>query len=186
VSTILVVDDMPIFRDPIAASLRLSGFATVCAANGKEALAAAVAHRPDVMLLDVAMPVMDGIACLRALRADPALAKTPVILLTAMSDKRYVVEAGKLGVQDYLLKSAFSMQELLTRVYKYVATPQKPAGRPGAKPEAKSDAKPQAKAAAARQCGRGRAPRSARCPTHPADRPSERCVSDRGRAAPVG
>jgi len=163
VSTILVVDDMPIFRDPIAASLRLSGFATVCAANGKEALAAAVAHRPDVILLDVAMPVMDGIACLRALRADPALAKIPVILLTAMSDKRYVVEAGKLGVQDYLLKSAFSMRELLTRVYKYVAKPQKPAGRPGAKPEAKSDAKPQAKAAA----GPGPSVKAAPVPTRP-------------------
>jgi CheY-like chemotaxis protein len=146
VSTILVVDDMPIFRDPIAASLRLAGFATVCAANGKEALAAAAVHRPDVILLDVAMPVMDGIACLRELRANPTLVKIPVILLTAMSDKRYVVEAGKLGVQDYLLKSAFSMQELLTRVCKYVAKPEKPAGRPGARSDARSDAKPQAKA----------------------------------------
>jgi CheY-like chemotaxis protein/HD-like signal output (HDOD) protein len=140
VSTILVVDDMPIFRDPIAASLRLAGFATVCAANGREALAAAAAHRPDVILLDVAMPVMDGIACLRGLRADPELAKTPVILLTAMSDKRYVVEAGKLGVHDYLLKSAFSMQELLTRVYKYVERPAKPGGKQVPKPDAKSDA----------------------------------------------
>ena len=127
-STILVVDDMPIFRDPIAASLRLAGFTTACAANGRDALAAARAQRPDLILLDVAMPVMDGIACLRALRADPSLADLPVILLTAMSDKRYVIEAAKLGVQDYLLKSAFSMKELLTRVCKYV----QPAARPGA------------------------------------------------------
>ena len=141
-STILVVDDMPIFRDPIAATLRLAGFETVCAANGRDALAAAKTHRPDVILLDVAMPVMDGIACLRALRVDPDLGKTPVILLTAMSDKRYVVEAGKLGVQDYLLKSAFSMQELLTRVCKYVDRPAKPApkaaGKTGAKLEGRT------------------------------------------------
>ena len=140
-STILVVDDMPIFRDPIAASLRLAGLATVCAANGREALAAAAVHRPDVILLDVAMPVMDGITCLRSLRADPNLAKTPVILLTAMSDKRYVVEAGKLGVHDYLLKSAFSMQELLTRLFKYVEKPAKPAGNPGPKPDGKPEPK---------------------------------------------
>lgn len=125
-STILVVDDMPIFRDPIGASLRLAGYNTVCAVNGREALLAAKAHRPDAILLDVAMPVMDGITCLRGLRADPELAKVPVILLTAMSDKRYVVEAGKLGVHDYLLKSAFSMQELLTRLGRYVAPPAKP------------------------------------------------------------
>src|SRR5439155_27047504 len=117
-NTILVVDDMPLFRDPIAASLRLAGFHTVAVANGRDALAAARASRPDLILLDIAMPVMDGIACLRALRADPDLANVPVILLTAMSDKRYVVEAGKLGVADYLLKSAFSMKELLTGVCK--------------------------------------------------------------------
>src|SRR5204862_5451141 len=89
--TILVVDDMPIFRDPIAASLRLAGYSTVCAANGREALVAARVNRPDAILLDVAMPVMDGISFLRALRAeaDASLAKVPVILLTAVSDKKY-------------------------------------------------------------------------------------------------
>jgi two-component system phosphate regulon response regulator PhoB len=119
------VDDMPIFRDPIAASLRLAGYGTVCAANGRDALVAARSARPAAILLDVAMPVMDGISFLRALRAEPdaALAKTPVILLTAMSDKRYVIDAGKLGVQDYLLKSAFSMRELLTRLVKYAKPP---------------------------------------------------------------
>ena len=139
-NTILVVDDMPIFRDPIAASLRLAGYHTVCAANGRDALAAIRTHRPDVVLLDIAMPVMDGIACLRVLRADPDLGKTPVILLTAMSDKRYVIEAGKLGVHDYLLKSAFSMQELLKRVGKYVAPPPKGEGKTaGAKVQAPVD-----------------------------------------------
>jgi CheY-like chemotaxis protein len=118
-STVLVVDDMPIFRDPIAASLRLAGYKTVCAATGAEALAAARARRPDVVLLDVSMPGMDGISCLRAVRADPSLADLPVILLTAVSDRQYVLEAGKLGVKDYLLKSRFSLADLLARVAKY-------------------------------------------------------------------
>jgi CheY-like chemotaxis protein len=131
---VLVVDDMPIFRDPIAASLRLAGFETVCASNGQEALVAVKAHRPAVVLLDVSMPVMDGLTCLRAMRTDPDVARTPVILFTALSDKRYVLEAGKLGVQDYLLKSSFSLKELLSRVIKYTGMPPRPAaGAPAGK-----------------------------------------------------
>ena len=114
--TILVVDDMPIFRDPIAAALRLAGYQTTAASNGLEALATARANRPDLVLLDLAMPVMDGLTCLRAIRADAALVNVPVILLTAMSEKRQVLEAAKLGVKDYLLKSRFSLTDLLTRV----------------------------------------------------------------------
>ena len=68
-SNVLVVDDMAIFREPIAASLRLAGFETVCAANGQEALSAMDMRRPDVILLDLAMPVMDGISFLQSLRA---------------------------------------------------------------------------------------------------------------------
>ena len=129
---ILVVDDMPIFRDPIAASLRLAGFETLCASNGQEALAAVRAHRPAVVLLDVSMPVMDGISCLRVMRGEPEIARTPVILFTALSDKKYVLEAGKLGVQDYLLKSSFSLKELLARVVKYTGAPAKPGPVPAA------------------------------------------------------
>jgi HD-like signal output (HDOD) protein/DNA-binding NarL/FixJ family response regulator len=125
---ILVVDDMSIFRDPIAASLRLAGFDTLSAANGQEALQAVRNHRPAVVLLDVSMPVMDGISCLRAIRGEPEIAKTPVILFTALSDKKYVLEAGRLGVHDYLLKSSFSLKDLLARVVKYTGPPNKAAG----------------------------------------------------------
>lgn len=139
---ILVVDDMPIFRDPIAASLRLAGFETICASNGQEALAAIKTHRPAVVLLDVSMPVMDGLTCLRTMRADADMAKTPVILFTALSDKKYVIEAGKLGVTDYLLKSSFSLKDLLARVIKYTGMPAKagaaPAKKAGGAPPASS------------------------------------------------
>ena len=118
-STVLVVDDMPIFRDPIAASLRLAGYETLCAADGAAALTLARVRRPDVVLLDVSMPVMDGFTCLRDMRRDPRLADVPVILLTAASDRKFVIEAGKLGVKDYLLKSRFSLEDLLARVRKY-------------------------------------------------------------------
>ncbi len=115
-SSILVVDDMAIFRDPIAASLRLAGYTTYCAKDGISALAEMRQHHPDLVLLDISMPVLDGMGVLRAMRRDPALVKTPVILLTALADKKFVVEAAKLGVRDYLLKSRFSLAELAQRI----------------------------------------------------------------------
>ena len=118
-STVLVVDDMPIFRDPIAASLRLAGYETLCAADGAAALASARVRRPDVVLLDLSMPVMDGFAFLDELRNHPRLANVPVILLTAASDRKFIIEAARYGVKDYLLKSRFSLVELLARVRKY-------------------------------------------------------------------
>jgi two-component system chemotaxis response regulator CheY len=110
VTTILVVDDMAVFREPIAASLRLAGYETLCAADGEDALRVARARRPDLILLDVSMPKMDGLTFLKHLRADPEVAGTRVILLTALSEKKHVLSAGALGVRDYLLKSRFRLQ----------------------------------------------------------------------------
>ena len=126
--TVLVVDDMAVFREPIAASLRLAGYKTVCAADGEEALQTTRAQHPDVILLDVSMPKMDGIAFLKHLRADPAVASTRVILLTALSEKKYVLTAASLGVRDYLLKSRFRLAELLERIERS-GMPQAPSAR---------------------------------------------------------
>lgn len=122
--TVLVVDDTPIVREPIAASLRMEGFETVCASDGLEALSAIKRRRPDLILLDLAMPQMDGIAFLRAARSDPSLAKLPIILLTAVADRQRVVEAARLGVRDYLLKSQFSLKQLMGRVHAYIGAQQ--------------------------------------------------------------
>jgi CheY-like chemotaxis protein len=124
-SLVMVIDDMAIVREPIAASLREQGYRTVCAAEGREALATVRAETPDLILLDLSMPGMDGMDVLRAFRRENATARTPVILLTASADKQHVVEAARLGVRDYLLKSKFSFPELLVRVRKYL-NPLKP------------------------------------------------------------
>jgi CheY-like chemotaxis protein len=120
---ILVVDDMAVFREPIAASLRLAGYNTLCAADGEEALRTVRATRPDLILLDVSMPKMDGISFLKCLRADPANADIRVILLTAVSEKKHVLAASALGVRDYLLKSRFGLKELLERIEKQPSVP---------------------------------------------------------------
>jgi len=115
---ILVVDDMAIFREPIAATLRREGYEAICASNGQEALDLLCGDPPDLILLDIAMPVMDGLSCLRAIRKQPTLGDTPVIILTAMSEREMLTQAMKTGVQGYLLKSQFSLDDLLKRVQK--------------------------------------------------------------------
>lgn len=118
--TVLVVDDMAIFRDPIGACLRAAGYRPVYACNGAEAISVVQGENPALILLDLAMPVMDGLSFLRVLRTKPATAALPVILLTAASDKESVLTAAKLGVRDYMLKSRFSLRELLERVGRYL------------------------------------------------------------------
>lgn len=128
--TILVVDDMAVFREPIAASMMQQGYQAVCAANGREALEAIQKQSVDLVLLDVAMPIMSGLDFLRAVRQDPQHKDLPVILLTAVSERDYIIQAGRLGVRDYLLKSRFSLKELSARVESYFQTPQAPESSP--------------------------------------------------------
>jgi CheY-like chemotaxis protein len=128
---ILVVDDMAVFREPIAASLRLGGFEASCAADGEEALRMTRADHPDLILLDVSMPNMDGMAFLKRLRGDPAIAGTRVILLTALSERSQILAAASLGVTDYLLKSRFRLADLMERISKPSAAPGAAAGTSG-------------------------------------------------------
>ncbi len=84
---LLLVDDDDDIRDVAAAALELvNGFRIVTATNGLDALRQAKEHRPDGIVLDVMMPGMDGLETVRRLRADPATADIPVILLTARVD----------------------------------------------------------------------------------------------------
>lgn len=117
-ATILVVDDMAIIRDPVAAMLKVAGHTALKAGNGQEALGIIDGSQVDLVLLDLAMPVMDGITFLERLRAHPEKAQTPVILLTAITDRGRIMGASNHGVQDVLLKSQFSIKELLARVQK--------------------------------------------------------------------
>jgi two-component system chemotaxis response regulator CheY len=119
--TILVVDDMPIIRDPIAATLSAAGYDALCAGNGKQALEMLRAQHVDLILLDVTMPVMDGMAFLRVIRGDPKTTETPVIMLSSAEERQDVLQAAKLGIQGYILKSHFSLKDLLARVTRHIS-----------------------------------------------------------------
>ena len=78
-ATILIVDDRPVNRQYLVTLLEYCGHRTLEAADGAEALALARAEHPDLIITDIIMPTMDGAELVQALRADPALAATPVI-----------------------------------------------------------------------------------------------------------
>ncbi|MEE8635644.1 MAG: response regulator, partial [Acidiferrobacterales bacterium] len=99
--TVLVIDDDPAVRDLMQRFLNKEGLRVVAAADGKEGLRLAKELRPDAITLDVLMPSMDGWAVLTALKADPALADIPVIMITIVDEKQV---GYSLGVADYLTK----------------------------------------------------------------------------------
>lgn len=111
---VLVVDDNADMRDYVARLLR--PFHDVgTARDGLEALGYVIARQPDLVLSDVMMPMLDGFGLLRAVRADPAIADTPVILLSARAGEEAQVEGLGAGADDYLVKP-FSARELLARI----------------------------------------------------------------------
>ena len=109
---VLVVDDEPTLRETVRYNLLQEGYAVALAADGPAALAAARAEPPDLVVLDVMLPGMDGLQVCRALRTDSTV---PILLLSARGEEFDRVLGLELGADDYLTKP-FAMRELLARV----------------------------------------------------------------------
>jgi len=101
---ILIVDDNETNRDILVTRLSSHGYETLQAADGEEALASASQHRPDLMLLDVEMPKLDGFEVCRRLKKDPAMPFMPIILCTARAASQDVVTGLDAGADEYLTK----------------------------------------------------------------------------------
>jgi len=112
---ILVVEDDRALANVLEYNLSNEGFAVSCAMDGQDALNQARAHNPDMILLDVMIPVLDGIQVCRQLRSDPATANTPIIMLTAKGEETDQVVGFSVGADDYVTKP-FSVRILLERV----------------------------------------------------------------------
>src|SRR5437016_7376569 len=111
---VLVVDDEDNVTHLVSSALRFDGFETVTAASGTEALAAVAQNDPDLIVLDVMMPGMDGLGVLQNLRA--AGSQVPVIFLTARDTANDRIGGLRAGADDYVVKP-FSVEELLARVH---------------------------------------------------------------------
>jgi len=153
---VLIIDDLAICRDPIELALKVHGFQTSTAASGREAFFAMDQARPDVVLLDVTMPEMDGLSVLRAIRRNPQFADLPVVLLTDRADSGTVLEAARHRISGYILKSSFTVAALMDTLTRCVsprpATPSAPVpaasgaaptkGPPAGRPEASASPRP--------------------------------------------
>ena len=115
VSGILIVDDNEINRDICTLNLEHMGIPLYYAGNGVEGLRQAREKQPDLILLDIMMPEMDGFEMLRGLKQDESLSHIPVLMLTAKSETVSVVRALEIGANDYLRKP-FSEEEMVARV----------------------------------------------------------------------
>ncbi len=110
---LLVVDDEPSIRELLTASLRFAGFEVFAAADGQEALAQADRHRPDLVVLDVMLPDLDGFAVTRRLRERGR--DMPVLFLTARDETADKVQGLTVGGDDYVTKP-FSLEEVVARI----------------------------------------------------------------------
>ena len=112
---ILIVDDEPNIVQTLQDRLEMNDFDVVTANNGQEGLQQALQERPDVILLDVIMPVMDGLEMLEALRNEPDCQDISVIMLTARSQTQDIARANACGIEDYIVKP-FDLSELLEKI----------------------------------------------------------------------
>ncbi len=103
-SIVLIIDDEPGIREGLEALLAAENYQLEMAANGPEGLEKAAQLLPDVVLLDVMMPGMDGYEVCRRLRADPQLAEAPVLMVTALNDREARLEAIRAGADDFISK----------------------------------------------------------------------------------
>ena len=116
---IMVVDDQPANLRAVSALLVRSGYQVVTAGTGEEALRLATEHVPDLLLLDMMMPGMDGFALLAQIKQHPPLLRLPVVFLTAAHDRELLLRAFDAGAVDYVTKP-FMPEELLARVNAHV------------------------------------------------------------------
>ncbi|GGN27959.1 DNA-binding response OmpR family regulator [Actinoplanes campanulatus] len=112
---VLVADDDADIRDLVTFKLEGLGLETISVEDGETALAAIRERRPTIAILDIAMPGLSGIDVCRMIRGDPAIADTPVLLLTARVQEQDVERGFAVGADDYVTKP-FSPRELVSRV----------------------------------------------------------------------
>ena len=116
---VLVVEDDPLLLDLYRLKLTGEGHAVVTAINGREGVEAAQAARPDLILLDILMPEVDGYTALRQLKASPATKNIPAIIFSNLSQDAEIKKGLKLGADDYVIKTSLTPTQLAEKVKEY-------------------------------------------------------------------
>ena len=118
---ILLAEDDRFLRKAAETALKRQGFTVLAAVDGEEALRMARTEAPDLILLDLIMPKLQGFEVLRALKADAATAATPVIILSNLGQDSDVKQAMEAGAAGYFVKANLSLQDLVKQVGEMLA-----------------------------------------------------------------
>ncbi len=121
-SRILLIDDEEDIVETLKFCLEVAGYECLSGYDGTEAVAIASREKPDLLVMDVMMPVMNGIEALKKIRSTAGINRMPVIMLTAMSEKNHVTDILKLGVNDYVIKP-FDKNVLIDKIKKVIGEP---------------------------------------------------------------
>ena len=119
---IMIVDDDTILRDMYAERLHAEGMQVEIAANGEEALAKLEKSKPDLILLDIMMPKINGFAALEMIKSTPAYKDIKVILLTALIQSENKIRGLGAGAEDYIVKSETMPGEVVNKIKKVLGT----------------------------------------------------------------
>ena len=117
---ILVVDDEISCRGPLARLLQLEGFDTTTAGDGAEALSSVKQSAPDLVVLDLIMPKMDGVGFLEAIRKESQYDSLPVLVVTGVHDSKRMTKAMELGAREYLFKADTPFPRLVGIIQKHL------------------------------------------------------------------
>jgi len=120
--TILIVEDEPSVINSLTDKLSIAGYSTITAENGEIALVKALDEKPDLILLDLILPKVDGLTFLKKLRENPWGKYAKVIILTNLSDSEKIEEAQSRNVFDYLIKTDWSLDDVLNKVNEYLSS----------------------------------------------------------------
>lgn len=121
-STVLIVEDEKLIQQALKDKFTFENFTVLTADNGQAGLESALQNHPDIILLDLQMPILDGFGALEKLRADPWGARVPVIVLSNKETSADVYESLKNRVQDYFIKAETSLETLVGAVRDILAS----------------------------------------------------------------
>lgn len=115
--SILIAEDDPMMRQVLVQRLELEGYKVYAAADGDQALKFALQHHPDLIILDILMPKMNGQEVLQALRKEPWGKNAKIFMFTNMSSQEQIAKAAEYGVTDYFVKSDWSLDMLSQHIH---------------------------------------------------------------------
>lgn len=124
---IVCAEDDKLISASLVEGFKAAGFETIPAFDGEEAIAKIKESKPDVVLLDIMMPKLDGLGVVWELKANPETASLPVVMLTNLSDPETLSKILEAGITDYLLKSEQTIDEIVAKVKEVMERSPKPA-----------------------------------------------------------